>query len=211
MNHRQPKLNRELIVKTAFSILDDNGMEELSMRNIAQKLDVKAMSLYNHVENKEELLNSIVEESICKVKIPQPSLNWKADLRNAALSFYEILLQHPNLLPVISTHSPLTEKGLEQVEKLFLILKIDNITGLEAFSLIHIIIAYVIGHAAISITDKQSPERMNREIDLKKYPSVLEASLELSKRNYKEEFLYGLDLLLDGLSKKHTERGRIEL
>jgi TetR/AcrR family transcriptional regulator, tetracycline repressor protein len=211
VNHRQPKLNRELIIMTAFSLLDDNGMEKLSMRNIAKRLNVKAMSLYNYVENKEKLLNGIVEVSICEVKIPQPSSNWESDLRNAALSFYEMLLQHPNLLPVISTHSPLTEKGIGQVEKLFLILKVVNITGLEAFSLIHIIIAYVIGYAAISITDKQPFVAIKKEMDLKKYPSILDASLELNKRNYKEEFLYGFDLILDGLSKKYTERNRIIL
>lgn len=206
MNHRHSKLSREIIIKTAFALLDEYGEDEFSMRNIAQRLNVQAMSLYNYVKNKEDLLDGIVEIITCEVKIPQPSPNWKLDLRNAALSFYEILLRHPNVLPVISTHSPITEKGIEQVERLLLILKDTNMSGQEAFSLIHIIIAYVIGHAEISITNNQAPEVRDVEFDLQKFPNVYNVYLGLNKRNCKDEFLYGFDLLLEGLSKRYLER-----
>ncbi|TCL55393.1 TetR family transcriptional regulator [Kineothrix alysoides] len=206
MNPRHSKLSRELIIKEAFALLDEYGEDEFSMRNIAQRLNVKAMSLYNHVRSKEDLLDGIVEIITCEVRIPQPSADWKLDLRNVALSFYEILLRHPNVLPIISTHSPITEKGIEQVERLLLILKDTNMSGQEAFSLLHIIIAYVIGHAEISITNNQASEVRSVKFDLQKFPNVYTVYLELNKRNCKNEFLYGLDLLLDGLSKKNLER-----
>lgn len=202
MNPRHSKLSRELIINEAFALLDEYGEDGFSMRNIAQRLNVKAMSLYNHVRSKEDLLDGIVEIITCEVRIPQPSADWKLDLRNVALSFYEILLQHPNVLPIISTHSPMTEKGIEQVERLLLILKDTNMSGQQAFSLLHIIIAYVIGYSEISITNNQASEVRSVEFDLQKFPNVYIAYLGLNKRICKNEFLYGLDLLLDGLSKK---------
>lgn len=206
MNPRHSKLSREVIIKTAFDLLDEYGEDEFSMRNIAKRLNVKAMSLYNYVKGKKDLQDGIVEIITCEVEIPKPSLDWKVTLRNVALSFYEILLRHPNVLPVISTHSPITEKGIGQVESLLLILKDTNMSVQEAFSLIHIIIAYVIGHAEISITNDQASEVGNVKFDLQKFPNVYKAHLKLNKRNCKDEFLYGLDLLLDGISKKYLER-----
>lgn len=201
MSPRRSKLNREMIIRAALDLVDKDGVDELSMRNIARSLNSQAMSLYNYVSSKEEVLYGIVELITCDIEISQSS-EWETVLRNTALSFYEILSQHPNVLPIVSTHSPITKNGIEQMERLLSIFKNINITGLEAFSLIHIIIAYVIGHVEISMTLPKKFEWMNDESNLRQFPIVYESYLKLNQRNRKDEFLYGIDLLLESLSKR---------
>ncbi len=211
MTPRRSLLNREDIFKVALSLLDESDINAVSMRNIAQRLNVQAMSLYNHIENKEDLLNGIVELVLNEVQIPLPSGDWKADLRNAASSFYNVLLQHPNVLPIISTHSPITEKGINQVEKILFIFKKIDITGVEAFSLLHIIVAYIIGYAGMSLMNEQGTGRINddgyTQEDLRKFTEILGGSFDLDKRNLKEEFMYGFNLFLDGVE-KNLQKGR---
>lgn len=201
MSRNRSVLNREVILKTALNIIDESGMDALSMRTVAKRLNVEAMSLYNHIENKEDLLNGIVEMILGEVEYPECSSDWKAYLKSTACSFHDVLLRHPNALPIISTHSPVTVKGLAQVEKILLVLKEAGITGISAFSLMHIVIAYIIGHAGMSITgtkDNKVPE----QIDLSAFPNILEVSQSLSQRDINEEFLYGLELLLNNLQRK---------
>lgn len=198
MNRNRSILNREVILKTALNVIDESGIDALSMRTVAKKLNVEAMSLYNHIENKEDLLNGIVEMILDEVEYPEHSSGWKVYLKSAACSFHDVLLRHPNALPVISTHSPVTLKGLVQVEKILSVLKEAGITGVSAFSLMHIVIAYIIGHAGMSVTGTKDNEAP-KQIDLSTFPNLLEVSQSLSQRDTDEEFLYGLDLILNNL------------
>lgn len=212
MRPKHSLLCEEMIIETAFTLLDEKGFVALSMRNIAQRLNVQAMSLYNHIQSKEDLLNRMVEMVVNEVQIPAPSVDWKADLRETALSFHETLLRHPNIIPIVYTHSPVTEKGLMQVEKILLIFKDIGITKLKAFSLMHIMLAYVIGHAGISIMNEKTTEK---KIDSKNYdqnfskrfPEIYEITFEVDKRNLKEEFLIGFNLFLDGVEKNIMKVG----
>lgn len=205
MNSNHIALSRQIILKTALIILDESGIDALSMRTLAKRLNVKAMSLYNHIKNKEDLLNGVVEIILQEVRIPEPTSDWKTNLRSIACSFHDSLLRHPNAIPIIYTYSPVTVKGLKQTEKILSILNGISRTGLCAFSLMHIIVAYIIGHAGMSVSSRQEKNNQNEEqvyceeTNLKMFPNLLEAFHNLSYRNSNEEFMYGLNLILDNL------------
>lgn len=88
-------LSRERILHAALHLADNGGIESLSMRRIAQELGVQAMSLYNHVANKDDLLDGIVERVVSEIEIPDLDLDWKIAMRRRATSAHEVLLQHP--------------------------------------------------------------------------------------------------------------------
>ena len=54
-------LNRALIAETALSLIDERGLDQLSMRKLGAELGVEAMSLYNHVDNKDDLLDAVAD------------------------------------------------------------------------------------------------------------------------------------------------------
>ena len=76
---RKPKtrlpLNYELIIDTALILADEAGIEGLSMRRLGQALGVEAMSLYNHVKNKEALLDGLVDRVFAEIGLPSPFMD----------------------------------------------------------------------------------------------------------------------------------------
>jgi AcrR family transcriptional regulator len=96
-------LNRERILLAAIRLADDGGIESLSMRKLAQELGVQAMSLYNYVENKDDLLDGIVDLVVGEIEVPNLALEWKTAMRLRANSAHQVLLRHPwATMPIVS-------------------------------------------------------------------------------------------------------------
>ncbi len=88
-------LTREKVLRAALTLADKNGLELLSMRNLAQAVKVEAMSLYNHVAGKEDILDGLVELVASEIAVPETGKDWKAQLRQRALSAHAALTRHP--------------------------------------------------------------------------------------------------------------------
>src|SRR5919201_4134693 len=86
------RLSKDRVLRAAVELADAHGVEAVSMRRLAQELGVEAMSLYNHVANKDEILDGLVETVANEVDIPLGTRDWKASLRAIALSAHEVLL-----------------------------------------------------------------------------------------------------------------------
>lgn len=91
----QIPLSRDLILKSALQRADAEGIETLSMRKLAQALGVKAMSLYNHVANKDDIIDGMVDLVVGEIKLPNLDLDWQAAMRQRAVSAHTVLLRHP--------------------------------------------------------------------------------------------------------------------
>jgi AcrR family transcriptional regulator len=88
------KLNRERVLSAAVALADQGGFESLSMRKLAQELGVEAMSLYNHVASKEDLLDGMVDIVFSEIEPPTPDVDWKTAMRRRAISTREALARH---------------------------------------------------------------------------------------------------------------------
>lgn len=97
-----PLLSPERIRKVGLEIIDAEGLEALSMRRLAQRLEVRAASLYNHVATKEELLHEIADEVMREVDTSGFAEDWTTGLRTWARSYRAALAGHPNLVPFIA-------------------------------------------------------------------------------------------------------------
>jgi len=96
-------LSRERVLRAAVRLADEGGIESLSMRKLAQDLGVKAMSLYNHVANKDDLLDAIVDIVVSEIEVPNLGVDWKTAMRRRAMSAHEVLLRHPwSTMPLVS-------------------------------------------------------------------------------------------------------------
>lgn len=79
----------------AISMADTDGLAVLSMRKLALSLDIKAMSLYNHVSNKDDLLDGMLEIIVKEMQLPSMYDNWKTAMQKRSISAHQVLLQHP--------------------------------------------------------------------------------------------------------------------
>src|SRR5919202_1652863 len=87
-------LNKERVLAAAVALADADGVESVSMRRIAQELGVEAMSLYNHVANKDEILDGLVDAVAGEIELPASDTEWKSALRQILLSARDVLMRH---------------------------------------------------------------------------------------------------------------------
>lgn len=99
----QLPLSRERVLRAAIRMADEGGIEALSMRKLALELGVQAMSLYNHVANKDDIIDGIVDRVVSEIEVPDFSLDWKTAMRRRSTSAHEVLLRHPwATMPLVS-------------------------------------------------------------------------------------------------------------
>lgn len=114
---KTPLLSKPAIRQVALTLIDQDGLEKLSMRRIAQELDVQAASLYSHYRTKEELLSDVANEAMAHVDVSEfEGGDWRAGLIAWARSYRAALAEHPNLLPVIASGPGRREEALRRAD-----------------------------------------------------------------------------------------------
>jgi cyclase len=101
-NARLP-LSRERITAAAIELADDKGVEQLSMRNLAARLGVEAMSLYNHVKNKDDLLDAMLDAVVGEISLPVVGGDWRAEMRRRSHGMHDVFVAHPWVVPLFAS------------------------------------------------------------------------------------------------------------
>src|SRR5688500_14964527 len=114
---REP-LNKERILRAAVALADEEGVESLSMRKVAQELDVVPMALYRHVANKDEMLDGMVDVVVGEIDPPETGVDWKTAIRRRILSARRALLRHPWASRVIETRANPTPAVIEYMDQM---------------------------------------------------------------------------------------------
>lgn len=91
---RQP-VTRERVLRAGIALADAQGLASLTMRALGEALGVQAMSLYNHVNDKEDILDGMVDLVVAEIDVPSRSMPWRDAMRRRALSAHAVLLRHP--------------------------------------------------------------------------------------------------------------------
>src|SRR5437660_2112271 len=94
MSSREP-LSRARVLQAAVALADEHGLDALSMRRLARELGVEAMSLYNHVASKDEILDGMYDSVVEEIELPDGVTDWKAAVRAVATAERDVLLRHP--------------------------------------------------------------------------------------------------------------------
>ena len=111
-------LTQKMIIKAAIKLADKRGLEALSMRSLATNLGVEAMSLYNHVKNKDDMLDQIVDTIFSQIKWVSDSSDWRRSMIDRACSTRDVLNKHKwvvSLLESRSSPGPETMKHHDKV------------------------------------------------------------------------------------------------
>lgn len=110
---RQP-LSPERIYRTALALIEENGVDDLSMRKLAGALGVDAMSIYHHVANKQALLQGVFQTVQEELSLPDPMpADWKAALRHLGKEFHHLAQRYPGVFPAMITSHYGTERERE--------------------------------------------------------------------------------------------------
>jgi AcrR family transcriptional regulator len=133
------------VLRAAVDLADDGGIESLSMRRIGQALGVEAMSLYNHVANKDDILDGIVDLVWGEVEPPAAGVEWRSALRGHAISAHEVLLKHPWACTLAMTRDSILPARLRYMEAILRVLREADFPDGLTFHAYHALDSHTIG------------------------------------------------------------------
>lgn len=202
-------LSRDRVLRVAIQIADKNGIESLTMRNLAQRLGVEAMTLYHYVANKDDILNDIVDLVVREIEVPSEGGDWRAALRRSAISAYKVLLRHPWACSLMMSPARIGPARLRYMESLLGRLRGAGFSAEMTHHAYHALDSHILGftmwEVGYSTGIKELPDSgasLRREISLEGYPYLVEHMEQHGKPSRGDgEFGFGLGLILDGLEK----------
>lgn len=112
---RSTPLGRDQIVSAALSLIDEEGLDAVSMRALAGRLGVQAMSLYHHLANKAALFDALHERLLLEVQIEVAGLSWDDALRQLAAAYRSVAVAHPQAFSLLATRPVSTARELAHV------------------------------------------------------------------------------------------------
>jgi len=207
-------LTRERVLRTAVRLADESGIEALSMRKLAQALDVVPMALYRHVANKDELLDALVDVVISEIDPPLDGADWKTVIRARILSARRALLRHPWASQVMESRKIPTPVVLEYMDSMIGLFR----TGGFSLDLTHHAM-HTMGSRMFGFTQEifNDTTESDPELDAEMfgamadtYPYIFEIFTAISHDDASTvgpgcddqfEFEFALDLMLEGLEK----------
>jgi len=217
MTQTRIPVTRERVLEAALGLADEGGVEAVSMRKVADVLGVKAMSLYNHVANKDEVLDGMVDATYGEIAAPTPDANWQAQVREIAISAHEVFLRHPWAAGLQMSVKPGPAR-LRYGDRLLGCFRDAGFSKQLTYHGYHIIESYILGYTsqvlAYRAVDTDQFEdvlaRFTRGDFAKEYPHFTEHALQHIEPEPGQEdvnaYELGLDMILDGLeSEKNAE------
>jgi len=204
---RSAALRRDDILDAALKLADDAGLGALSMRRLGQALGVEAMSLYNHVANKDAILDGLVARVLTQVALPAPDGDWEEELRRCSVSLHEALQRHPwacSLVTAPASGPVALEARMRYIEALLHTLRAAGFTPAQAYHAYHAIDGHTVGFTMwelghTSPWTEAAVEAAMRVVESGEFPYVFEHAQQHELDHDVSGFEFGLDLIFDGL------------
>jgi AcrR family transcriptional regulator len=192
---------------------DSAGLDALTMRALGQALGVEAMSLYNYIEDKDDLLTGIVELVLSEIDLAPTADDWRSDMRATAVSAHEALLRHAWACQLVlsPTSARMISARMGYIESILARLRNAGFTPDAASRGYHALDSHILGftiwqlgHSFPTDTPQEFIDTLMRLLDPDTFPYLVEhAAVHMKAAEDEEEgeFEFGLELILDGLER----------
>lgn len=169
-------ISRRKVLETALAIIDEDGLEGLSIRRLGDALGVNGASLYHHFQGKDDILVGVAELALADVRTPEESTeDWRHWLAQNARKLRTALLEHPALVPLIVGKRSLG-MGARMLDSSAARLMEQGVPSAAVMPLIDALELFAIG-SVLHETQGYSPEDRH-DIDAATYPALAKAMSE---------------------------------
>jgi AcrR family transcriptional regulator len=201
---------RAQLLRAAIELADERGIESLSMRKLSQELGGGTMSLYNHISNKDDLLDGMIDAVFSEIELPDLELGWQDAMRQRAISMRTVMTRHAwaiGLMESRRTPGPATLRHHDAVIGCLLEAGFPIHLAAHAFAALD---SYIYGFAlqerslAFGTPEETSDlaKAFLLQFPTKEYPHLARLTVEHVLQpgyDYGDEYEFGLDLILEGL------------
>jgi AcrR family transcriptional regulator len=212
------RITREQVLRAAVELADSDGVAALSMRKIAQRLGVEAMSLYHHVANKDDILDGMVDAVFAEIALPDPATDWRTAMRRRAESARAALLRHRWAVGLMDSRRNPGPATVRHHDAVLGSMRRDGFSvGLaaHAFSAIDsYLFGFVLQEVALPFEGSDElgeiADAILEQVPRAEFPYLTEMIVDHALQpgyDYADEFAYGLELVLDGLQRDLEREG----
>ena len=207
-------LSKERVLQAALAFVDERGLDALSMRKLAQELGVEAMSLYNHVESKDDLVGGMLDLIGEEIEDPEPGADWRATLRKSAISAHEAFTRHPWAARIWTSTPRVTTQGVRRADAILRCLREAGFSKDLTYHAYHVLQGYPLGYTLQEVSfpyDSEQLERLAadflRDFPADVYPYLAEHVAQHGEpgEHRHGDFEFGLDLIFEGLERLRAE------
>jgi AcrR family transcriptional regulator len=208
---REP-LTRDRVIEAAMKVMDEEGLDAVSMRRVAREVGVEAMSLYHHVEDKEDLLDGICELVMAEFDFPEPVDDWAENCRRGARAWRNLLQAHPAVMRLFAEQrGPVRSiDSMRPMEFALGILRGSGLSDRDTAQAFHAFGGYIQGFVMMelgSIAGGSDEEHMKMHAELAaalpgEFPALQAVSRYFAECDSDEQFEFGLELVIRGLEAK---------
>lgn len=204
---KAPRIQREQVIQTALLLLNEEGLEGLTMRKLAQALHIQAPSLYWHFQNKQALIDAMADALVthvaCTLSEVQP---WQEQVRQIAAELRHALLQYRDGARVFAGTYVVTDNVLRTSEAMIAALMKAGadaeLAATSSFSVTYYVLGLVMEEQAVGPTgtlDLATRKQEFMTLSHDKYPHNWAARETIFSEDFETRFITGLDLLLTGI------------
>lgn len=201
---RRTPLTRRRVVDAALAYIDRHGQDGLSMHKLGAELGVKGMSLYNHVANKDDLLDGVVELLWAQVEAAIPATtDWREGFRSFAQATRAVLLRHPNAARLVVSQHVMPAPALRMVQAHIAAATAGGVPEVQAYAMLRTLTSYALGSALADVgfgTGRVGCAPKVSELLRPGLPDELVGVAEVfcGQSDSDAQFELGLDLMLRG-------------
>jgi AcrR family transcriptional regulator len=206
-------LSRDRILRAALELVDEQGIDSLTMRRLGQALGFEAMSLYNHMANKDDVIDGMLDLVLDEGELPAPGGDWESSIRESAISIHAALRKHPWAANVLMSYGQVRPARLQYMESLLGRLREAGFSAETTYHAYHVLDGHIFGFSlwetAHSFTEEEESEMhglFDQVITVEAFPYLREHGHQLMTDGPHHDvsaFQFGLELILDGLKKIH--------
>lgn len=201
-------LTRERIIDVAVEIIERDGETAVSMRRIATELGYGVMSLYNHVPNKDALLDGVAERVMSRRTVPYlPDADWRDQARALVRWFRAISRDNPQCVNLVIERQLRSAAGLHPLELALATVRRAGFDGLTAVRVMRSFVSYALG----SLVNEARLTRMRENaddavpgylgaLDPGEFPNTMELAPAQLDHDHEADFEFGLELLINAVA-----------
>jgi AcrR family transcriptional regulator len=195
------------MVTAALEIVDEQGADALSMRNLAQRLNSGTATLYRHFADRADLVAHVVDRVFGTVELDVAELSrmaWQDACKAAAHNMFDGLARHRNVAPLLAREVPTGPNAMLAREKMIAFLLANGFPPALAARSHATLARYVLGFA-IQLTgndteqDDDALTQIFQDLDPAQFPATVAVADNLPVA-WTDEFAFGLELIVDGLT-----------